>query len=279
MMKHHLVKALIMFSLLVQDINAQAFGPNTGSQWSTSSGQFTGLTFTVQLPTKVPWSQSGNSFFIQPFLFNGDASTWYYFDNIIYTNVTGTPSNPKTFQLTYNADQVTGSNIQTASATIYPGDSVTITFTLQSGTTWKQAWSVAPGTIGIAAGAKASSGSTSFTFASGALFNYIWLQAYFTGTFWDFGNISWSNIKITASTTDVSWCKPYPVAVAPPGPGYNATFAGGPSVAVVVGKSSTCTIAQMTWLQPPDALTAEAAFQAQVAECAILAAEGESCHY
>jgi hypothetical protein len=71
----------------------------------------------------------------------------------------------------------------------------------------------------------------------------------------------------------------YPVAVAPPGPGYNATFAGGPSVAAVVGKTSTCSLAQMTWLQPTGALAAEAAFQSQIAECAILQAEGERCHY
>jgi hypothetical protein len=50
--------------------------------------------------------------------------------------------------------------------TVYPGDSVTITFTLQSGTTWKQTWSVAPGAIGIAAGAPATSGTYSFTFGA-----------------------------------------------------------------------------------------------------------------
>jgi len=75
------------------------------------------LTFTVQVPTSVPWSVSGDSFCIQPFLFNGDASTWYYFDNIKYTNVTGTPSNPLTYQLVYNANQVTGNVITTASTT------------------------------------------------------------------------------------------------------------------------------------------------------------------
>ncbi|KAN0110854.1 hypothetical protein V8E51_007241 [Hyaloscypha variabilis] len=243
------------------------------------SGPPAALTFTVEIPSSVPWSLSGDSLFIQPFLFNGDASTWYYYDNIKYTNVTGTPSNPLTFQLTFNADQVTGNVVETASTTIYQVDLVTITFTLQSGTTWKQVWSVTPGAIGTAAGATATFGTSSFTFASGALFNYIWLQALFTGTFWDFGNLSWSNIRITASTTDTSWCTPYPIAVASPGPGYNATFAGGQSVAAVVGTSSTCTLAEMTWLQPPAALVAEAAFQAELAECAILQSEGERCHY
>ncbi|KAE9372700.1 hypothetical protein N431DRAFT_457399 [Stipitochalara longipes BDJ] len=173
----------IVLSHLVQDIYAQSFGPNTGSQWSTSSGGFTGLTFTVQVPTSVPWSLSGDSFFIQPFLFNGDASTWYYFDNIKYTNVTGTPANPLTFQLTYSANQVTGSVVQTVSTTS------------KAHRLRRAAWSLVSGAIGIAAGAKKTSGIYSFTFASGAFFNYIWLQALFTGTFWDFGNLSWNNIK------------------------------------------------------------------------------------
>jgi hypothetical protein len=39
----------------------------------------------------------------------------------------------------------------------------------------------------------------------------IWLQAEFNGCFWDFGDLSWQNIKITAATTDTSWCAPYVV--------------------------------------------------------------------
>jgi len=50
-------------------------------------------------------------------------------------------------------------------------------------------------------------------------------------------------------------------------------------VAAVAGQSSTCTLAEMTWLQPPAALVAEAAFQVLLAECAILESEGEKCHY
>ena len=76
-------------------------------------------------------------------------------------------------------------------------------------------------------------------------------------------------------------CTSYPLAVAPPpyGSGYNATYAGGPSVATVSGSSSTCTLPEMTWLQPSGALAAEAAFQSQLAACAILEAEGQTCHY
>jgi hypothetical protein len=49
---------------------------------------------------------------------------------------------------------------------VYPGDSVTLSYAATTGTTWLQTWSVAPGAIGKAAGAKASSGSYSFTFRS-----------------------------------------------------------------------------------------------------------------
>jgi hypothetical protein len=111
---------LVVLSFLAHDIYAQSFGPNTGSQWTTSSGGFTAASSCLcqmEYVFSVPWSLSGDSFFIQPFLFNGDASTWYYYDNIKYTNVTGTPSNPLTFQLTFNADQVTGNVVETASTT------------------------------------------------------------------------------------------------------------------------------------------------------------------
>jgi len=271
--------------LLANHVRTQAFGPNTVSGWSvTSPVSFTALSFMVNMPPTVPWTQHLGSFSIQPNLFNGDVNNWVYYDNIIYTNSTGTPSNPVTFQLNFNAGQVNSVTKTIASPTIYPGDAVSIAYAKQSGTTWKQTWSVAPGSIGRAAGAVASSGTYTFTFPNvspGNSFNYVWLEAVFSGCFWDFGDLSWHNIKLTASTTDTSWCTPYPLALAPPpyGSGYNATYAGGPSVAAVSGSSSTCTLPEMTWLQPSGALAAEAAFQSRVAECAILQAQGTPCHY
>jgi hypothetical protein len=53
-----------------------------------------------------------------------------------------------------------------ATGTVYPGDSVTLSFAATTGTTWLQTWSVAPGAIGKAAGAKATSGTYTFTFRS-----------------------------------------------------------------------------------------------------------------
>ena len=53
-----------------------------------------------------------------------------------------------------------------ATGTVYPGDTVTLSFAATTGTTWLQTWSVAPGAIGKAAGAKATSGTYTFTFRS-----------------------------------------------------------------------------------------------------------------
>lgn len=282
-----LAQLIIAVCCFTEHVLSQAFGPTTISQWTVDGlSQFTALSLTVTVPPKVPWTQKGASWAISPFLFNGDVNNWEYYDQIGYSNSTGTPANPETYQLTFYAGQVNSITESTASPspTVYPGDSVSIAYALQSGTTWKQTWSVAPGAIGTAAGAKASSGTYTFKFPAvspGDSFNYIWLQAEFNGCFWDFGDLSWQNIKITAATTDTSWCPPYPLAVAPPpyGDGYNATYAGGPSVATVSGSSSTCTLPEMTWLQPSGALAAEAAFQSELAACAIAAAEGEKCHY
>jgi hypothetical protein len=53
-----------------------------------------------------------------------------------------------------------------ATGTVYPGDSVTLSYAATTGTTWLQTWSVAPGAIGTAAGAKPTSGTYTFTFRS-----------------------------------------------------------------------------------------------------------------
>jgi len=269
----------------IQQSISQAFGPNTVTGWNVDGlSYFTALSLTVTVPTAVPWTNAGAAWVISPNLFNGDVNNWAYYDQIGYSNTTGTPANPEVYRLSFTAGVINSETTTYASPTIYPGDSVTLSFAATTGTTWLQTWSVAPGAIGTAAGAKATSGTYTFTFPNvspGNSFNYIWLEEDFDGTFWDFGNLTYTNIKITAATTDTSWCTPYPIEEAPaPYPdGYNVTYGGGPCVAAVSGKSSTCTLPEMTLLQPYGALAAEQAFQAQLAACAILEAEGERCHY
>lgn len=62
---------------------------------------------------------------------------------------------------------------------VYPGDSVTVGFYLVSGTTWKTTWSVAPGATGKAAGAKATSGSQTYTFSKYSLPLLLFLLSFF----------------------------------------------------------------------------------------------------
>jgi hypothetical protein len=124
---------------------------------------------------------------------------------------------------------------------VYPGDSITSTFSLDTSTsTWTDTWSLTPGTTGTAAGQTAQSGTLSNNFgkislerrdrilirfqpAKGYLTRYnhllspesglgadmikavlaIELQS---GAVWDFGKVQWTNLAITASTTATAWC-------------------------------------------------------------------------
>jgi hypothetical protein len=123
---------------------SQAFGPTTISQWTVDGlSQFTAvsfslhhafnpfltsdqLSFTVTVPAAVPWTTKGAAFSIQPNLFNGDVNNWVYYDNIAYTNTTGTPANPEVYHLSFNAGQVNSVTETTASPTsnafLFPGE-------------------------------------------------------------------------------------------------------------------------------------------------------------
>jgi hypothetical protein len=47
---------------------------------------------------------------------------------------------------------------------VYPGDSITSTFTTDNSGSWTDSWSLTPGSTGLSAGQKAQSGSTSQNF-------------------------------------------------------------------------------------------------------------------
>jgi len=180
--------------------STRALAPN-GQPGMASSRVRTSLispnsSFTVDVPEIAPRTTKYAAWGITLRLFNGDASTWYYFDEVSYGNSTGIPANPETCQLAFDPNQVTR-NVESIAATtstptpnirhafmklelrsweVYTGDSVSIAFALTSGTTWKQIWSVAPGAIWTAAGAKPSSGSYSFTFCSFLFFQALFLN-------------------------------------------------------------------------------------------------------
>jgi len=257
------------------------FGPQTGASWSLSSGQFTAFQFSVLVPPTLTWTPPGAfptiwATFFEPSLSNSGNYAWSYADQITYQNFSGALVIPPYYALEFEPIVPTASPTIVASVHIYPGDTITVGFT-KSGLIWNQEWSVVRGAKGKAAGGTASSGSFAYTFPAAATFNLAELGAYFISTFWDFGPITWSNIKLTASTTDTSWCTPTPTSIYTPA--FTATYPNGLSVAAVSGSSSTCTLPAMIWAEPPGTLANEAAYNASVEACILRMSEGGVCTY
>ena len=105
---------------------------------------------------------------------------------------------------------------------MYPGDSITSTFTVDGNSVWTDSWSLQPGPAGSAAGQTPQSGSTSQNFGKsspfplidhakavaadrGALIRALLAIELQQNGLWDFGTVQWNNIAVTASTT-AGWC-------------------------------------------------------------------------
>ncbi|TVY81635.1 hypothetical protein LSUE1_G002628 [Lachnellula suecica] len=88
---------------------------------------------------------------------------------------------------------------------VYPGDTITSTFSLNNGV-WTDSWSLVPGATGSANGQQAHSGSSGQAFPSeGDLTRAILGVELMDGGSWDFGQVPWTSLSITASTTS-GWC-------------------------------------------------------------------------
>jgi hypothetical protein len=75
------------------------------------------LSFTVTVPTAVPWTIEGAAWVISPYLFNGDVNNWAYYNQIGYSNTTGTPENPEVYRLGITAGVVNSETTTYASPT------------------------------------------------------------------------------------------------------------------------------------------------------------------
>jgi hypothetical protein len=253
------------------------FGPQAAVAWSLPSGQFTALQFTLLIPPTLPWTNLFFDTYFQSSLSNSADFTWSYLSDITYQNLSGPANIPPYYDLTFQpTSSISGPAATVEKVNVYPGDTITVGLS-KSGATWNQKWSVVRGATGKAAGSSASSGTFAYTFPATATFDTAELGAFFISTFWDFGPITWSNIKLTASTTSTSWCTSTPLSVYTPA--VNATYPNGLSVGSVSGASSTCTLPTMIWAQPPGALAAEAAYKIQVANCDRIMSEGGVCTY
>ncbi|KAL2075699.1 hypothetical protein VTL71DRAFT_642 [Oculimacula yallundae] len=114
----------------------------------------------------------------------------------------------------YQASAVRGTANQTfklyacsrLTVTVWPGDSITSTFSMGANSVWTDSWSLSPGLAGQAAGQRSQSGSSSNSFAGKGTINKALLAIELqSGATWDFGQVQWSSISITASTKQ-SFC-------------------------------------------------------------------------
>ncbi|KAH8672646.1 hypothetical protein BGZ60DRAFT_526948 [Tricladium varicosporioides] len=122
---------------------------------------------------------------------------------------------------------------------VYPGDAITSVFSLGSDGFWTDAWSIVRGPAGVAAGASSTSGSSSNAFPNaGDLTRAVLaIETAKAGT-WDFGQVSFTNIAVSASTTN-GWCSTgYAVT-----PTFSYSVSGGTQQ--TVGGTTTCTYNQV----------------------------------
>ncbi|KAG4431263.1 hypothetical protein IFR05_013251 [Cadophora sp. M221] len=149
------------------------------------------------------------------------------------------------FQSVISDSKVPGTSIvanyQASAIRVWPGDSITSTFTMGANSVWTDSWSLSPGSAGQAAGQRAQAGSSSNSFAGKGLINKgllaIELQS---GATWDFGQVQWSSISITASTTNSFCSSGYAVSG-----GLKYSVSG--SSTLTQDSSTTCTYSRITF--------------------------------
>jgi len=129
-------------------------------------------------------------------------------------------------------------NYEASSIKVYPGDSITSTFTLGSGG-WTDSWSLSPGSTGKAAGQTSQSGSSSNTF-TGTISKALLAVELQNGASWSFGQVQWGSISVQAQTAS-SWCSTQYTSSG----GFTYQISSGS--ASTVGSSTTCSYSSVSF--------------------------------
>ncbi|KAE8451492.1 hypothetical protein EG329_003565 [Mollisiaceae sp. DMI_Dod_QoI] len=125
-------------------------------------------------------------------------------DTFVFQSVVSDTRVPGTWQ--FFVEYCCNPDYQARPVRVYPGDSITSTFSLGTNAQWTDNWSLSPGPAGQAAGQTAQSGSSGNSFARrGTIDKAVLSIELQNGAAWDFGQVQWTSLSITASTTN-SWC-------------------------------------------------------------------------
>jgi len=168
-------------------------------------------------------------------------------ENFVYQNVIDDDQPDGTWG--YSTWEVESGYIDGPVTTVYEGDVISSTFTLNPTTAvWTDVTSIVPGSAGVNAGETAS-GSTTTTVIDanfpgiGPLTQALFVIELQDNAVWDFGRFYWQDITMVAATSETSWCTS-PI-VSP-----SFTYTTSTPVITVNGASSTCYIANMIFVSP-----------------------------
>ncbi|KUJ21840.1 uncharacterized protein LY89DRAFT_729341 [Mollisia scopiformis] len=160
-------------------------------------------------------------------------------DTFVFQSVVSDSRVPGTWQ--FFVEYCCNPDYQATSVRVYPGDSITSTFSVGANAQWTDTWSISPGAAGRAAGATAQSGSSGNSFSNRGTIDKAVLSIELQNSgVWDFGQVQWSSLSITASTTQ-SWCNGAYVASS----SFKYAVSGGASH--TSGSSTTCVYNSVTF--------------------------------
>ncbi|RDW68319.1 hypothetical protein BP5796_08976 [Coleophoma crateriformis] len=136
-------------------------------------------------------------------------------------------------------------NVDYAPQLTYPGDTIKSVFDLDTCSgEWTNTWSRTPGSTGSAAGETAGTTVSTNSFPSeNTLSQAVFAIELQNSAAWDFGAVVWSDITITANTTDTTWCTS-------PETFGSFQYSMSSPVATVSGSSSTCFVANLIFESP-----------------------------
>ncbi|CZR57000.1 uncharacterized protein PAC_06889 [Phialocephala subalpina] len=236
--------ATVLVVLLLCLVQSFTVGSNT--LWFDPYAGITQFQVTMTVPSL---SRGFGAHGVWPGIQNSD-------DTFVFQSVVSDSRVPGTWQ--FFVEYCCNPDYQASPVRVYPGDMITSTFSLGSNTQWTDGWSLSPGPAGQAAGQIAQSGSSGNSFGRdttpslnashtehdlakrGTIDKAVLSIELANGAAADFGQVQWTTLSITASTTS-SWCSGAYTASS----GFKYVVSGGASH--TSGSSTTCVYNSVTF--------------------------------
>jgi len=181
---------------------------------------------------------------------SGTHAVWPGLENdaltLVYQNVVN--DSPAAGQYVIWIEECCTPNTDSDYVLVYPGDKIHNVFSLDTSSgVWTDTWTLTPGSTGISKGETDQSFSQTNTFSGDGVLDWALLAIEVEdGGTWDFGQVQFENVIITAETTSTSWCTT-PEASSTEG---SFSFSASTPSSSVSGSSTTCTYGSVIFEQP-----------------------------